>query len=110
MFFSLPASTGTLARLGPPSPRKPNVRGGRRQANMLPALRASVRSVESFVALANFQLAARPEKMLRFVTAGESHGQALLAWISGLPAGLVVEHEFCQRELHRRQLGYGRGR
>jgi chorismate synthase len=47
--------------------------------------------------------------MLRFVTAGESHGQALIAWLSGLPAGLAVDLEFVGRELHRRQLGYGRG-
>jgi chorismate synthase len=47
--------------------------------------------------------------MLRIVTAGESHGQALVAWISGLPAGLAVDFEFVNRELHRRQLGYGRG-
>jgi chorismate synthase len=47
--------------------------------------------------------------MLRFVTAGESHGQALIAWVSGLPAGVRVDLEFIQRELHRRQLGYGRG-
>ena len=47
--------------------------------------------------------------MLRFVTAGESHGQALIAWISGLPAGLPVDFELVNRELHRRQLGYGRG-
>jgi chorismate synthase len=47
--------------------------------------------------------------MLRFFTAGESHGQALLAWISGLPAGLPVDLEFIHGELHRRQLGYGRG-
>lgn len=47
--------------------------------------------------------------MLRFVTAGESHGQALLAWISGLPAGLRVDFDFVNGELHRRQLGYGRG-
>jgi chorismate synthase len=47
--------------------------------------------------------------MLQFATAGESHGQALLAWISGLPAGLSVDLEFINRELHRRQLGYGRG-
>jgi chorismate synthase len=47
--------------------------------------------------------------MLRFVTAGESHGQALVAWISGLPAGVPVDLEFVSRELHRRQLGYGRG-
>jgi chorismate synthase len=47
--------------------------------------------------------------MLRFVTAGESHGQALIAWISGFPAGVPVDMEFVQRELYRRQLGYGRG-
>jgi chorismate synthase len=47
--------------------------------------------------------------MLRFFTAGESHGQALLAFISGLPATLPVDLEFINHELHRRQLGYGRG-
>jgi chorismate synthase len=47
--------------------------------------------------------------MLRFYTAGESHGQALLAFVSGLPAGMPVDLELIQHELHRRQLGYGRG-
>ena len=47
--------------------------------------------------------------MLRFYTAGESHGQALLAFVSGLPAGLPVDVEAINHELHRRQLGYGRG-
>ncbi|MFZ0880670.1 MAG: chorismate synthase, partial [Candidatus Acidiferrales bacterium] len=47
--------------------------------------------------------------MLRFFTAGESHGQALVAWISGLPAGVPVDLAFIDRELHRRQLGFGRG-
>src|ERR1700722_2113599 len=47
--------------------------------------------------------------MLRFYTAGESHGQALLAFISGLPASLPVSVDFINNELHRRQLGYGRG-
>lgn len=47
--------------------------------------------------------------MLRFYTAGESHGQALLAFISGLPASLPIDVEFINHELHRRQLGYGRG-
>jgi chorismate synthase len=47
--------------------------------------------------------------MLRFVSAGESHGQALIAWISGLPLGVPIDTDFIQRELHRRQLGYGRG-
>ncbi|MGB8495818.1 MAG: chorismate synthase [Candidatus Acidiferrum sp.] len=46
--------------------------------------------------------------MLRFYSAGESHGQALLAFLSGLPAGLRVDLEFVNHELHRRQLGYGR--
>src|ERR1700721_2666446 len=47
--------------------------------------------------------------MLRFVSAGESHGQALIAWISGLPLGVPVDTDFIQRELHLRQLCYGRG-
>ncbi|HUE55992.1 MAG TPA: chorismate synthase [Candidatus Udaeobacter sp.] len=47
--------------------------------------------------------------MLRFYTAGESHGQALLAFISGLPAQLPIDLKFINMELHRRQLGYGRG-
>jgi chorismate synthase len=47
--------------------------------------------------------------MLRFYTAGESHGQALLAFLSGLPASLPVSVDFINHELHRRQLGYGRG-
>ncbi len=47
--------------------------------------------------------------MLRFYTAGESHGQALLAFVSGLPASLPIDLDFINHELHRRQLGYGRG-
>src|SRR5215475_10458709 len=47
--------------------------------------------------------------MLRYYTAGESHGQALLAFVSGLPAGMPVDVEAINQELHRRQLGYGRG-
>ena len=47
--------------------------------------------------------------MLRFSTAGESHGEALVANLSGLPAGLPVDQEFVDRELWRRQQGYGRG-
>src|SRR5260370_19072004 len=47
--------------------------------------------------------------MLRFYTAGESHGQALLAFISGLPAQLPGDLKFINHELRRRQLGYGRG-
>jgi chorismate synthase len=47
--------------------------------------------------------------MLRFFTAGESHGEALVAWLSGLPAGLRVDQVLIDRELWRRQQGYGRG-
>jgi chorismate synthase len=47
--------------------------------------------------------------MLRFSTAGESHGESLVAMVSGMPAGVVVEQEFIDREMWRRQKGYGRG-
>jgi chorismate synthase len=47
--------------------------------------------------------------MIRFSTAGESHGEALVALISGLPAGVPVDLDFVNRELWRRQQGYGRG-
>lgn len=47
--------------------------------------------------------------MFRFTTAGESHGLALIAILEGLPAGLHVDVEQINRELERRQWGYGRG-
>jgi len=47
--------------------------------------------------------------MLRYFTSGESHGEALVAFLSGLPAGLAVDQAFVDRELWRRQQGYGRG-
>jgi chorismate synthase len=47
--------------------------------------------------------------MFRFNTAGESHGRALVAVVEGLPAGLAVDAEQINRELERRQWGYGRG-
>lgn len=47
--------------------------------------------------------------MFRFTTAGESHGRALIAIIEGLPAGLPVDVDQINRELARRQWGYGRG-
>jgi chorismate synthase len=47
--------------------------------------------------------------MLRFFTAGESHGEALIANISGLPAGITVSEAVIDRELWRRQQGFGRG-
>ncbi len=47
--------------------------------------------------------------MLRWSTSGESHGETLLALVSGMPAGVAVEQAFLDRELWRRQQGYGRG-
>ena len=47
--------------------------------------------------------------MLRFLTAGESHGRALVVVVEGLPAGLPVEAADVTNELARRRLGYGRG-
>jgi chorismate synthase len=47
--------------------------------------------------------------VLRFLTAGESHGRALIVTVEGLPAGLPVEASDIANELRRRRLGYGRG-
>ena len=47
--------------------------------------------------------------MLKYFTSGESHGEALVAFLSGLPAGLEISSEFVDHELWRRQQGYGRG-
>ncbi len=47
--------------------------------------------------------------MIRFVTAGESHGKCLTGILEGLPAGLSVSAEAIDMQLRRRQVGYGRG-
>jgi chorismate synthase len=47
--------------------------------------------------------------VLRFLTAGESHGKGLVGVIEGLPANLTIDIEAINRELRRRQMGYGRG-
>jgi len=48
--------------------------------------------------------------MLRFLTAGESHGQALVVTLDGMPAGLTLDIDALNAQLRRRQGGYGRGR
>jgi chorismate synthase len=47
--------------------------------------------------------------LLRYLTAGESHGPALTAIVEGLPAGLPLTAAYINRQLARRQGGYGRG-
>jgi chorismate synthase len=47
--------------------------------------------------------------MLRYMTAGESHGKGLMTIIDGVPAGLKLEKSFIDKELARRMVGYGRG-
>ncbi len=47
--------------------------------------------------------------MLRYFTAGESHGESLVASLSGMPAGVAIDQSFLDRELWRRQQGFGRG-
>ncbi len=47
--------------------------------------------------------------MLKFLTAGESHGEALTGILEGMPAGLKIDYAFIDNELKRRQQGYGRG-
>ena len=46
---------------------------------------------------------------MRFLTAGESHGPCLVAILEGMPAGVSISMEALQRQMRRRQLGYGRG-
>src|SRR5687767_14343489 len=48
--------------------------------------------------------------MLRFLTAGESHGRTLVVIVDGVPAGLRIDQDAIARDLRRRQGGYGRGR
>jgi chorismate synthase len=48
--------------------------------------------------------------MVRFLTAGESHGRALVVILEGIPAGLPIDLDAITRDLRRRQGGYGRGR
>ncbi len=48
--------------------------------------------------------------MLRYLTAGESHGPALTAIVEGFPSGVAFDSDFIDRELKRRQGGYGRGK
>src|SRR5439155_1127034 len=47
---------------------------------------------------------------LRFLTAGESHGKALVALLEGIPAGLPLTEDYIARDLRRRQGGYGRSK
>ncbi len=47
--------------------------------------------------------------MLRFMTAGESHGPALNVILEGIPAGMELDFDAINHELARRQKGYGRG-
>ena len=48
--------------------------------------------------------------MVRFLTAGESHGRALVVILEGIPAGLSIDMDGITADLRRRQGGYGRGR
>jgi len=48
--------------------------------------------------------------MIRFLTAGESHGKSLVAILQGIPAGLRIDKKFINKELARRQSGFGRGK
>ena len=48
--------------------------------------------------------------MLRFLTAGESHGKGLVVILEGMPAGVRIDFDAVTEQLKRRQGGYGRGR
>ena len=51
----------------------------------------------------------RIDRMLRYLTAGESHGKTLIALVDGFPAGVSIDTDIIDTELRRRQGGYGRG-
>ena len=55
------------------------------------------------------KISAQSHRMLRYWTAGESHGKALIALVDGFPAGVKIETDSIDVELRRRQGGYGRG-
>lgn len=46
---------------------------------------------------------------IRYLTAGESHGEAIIAILEGMPSGLAIDESYIAAQLHRRQQGYGRG-
>ena len=46
---------------------------------------------------------------IKFLTAGESHGKGSLGIIDGIPSGLKIDEDYIEKELSRRQKGYGRG-
>lgn len=48
--------------------------------------------------------------MIRFLTAGESHGKSLMTIVEGFPSNILINSEFINQQLARRQMGYGRGR
>jgi len=47
--------------------------------------------------------------MIRFLTAGESHGQGLVVIVEGMPAGLSISEDYIGAQMARRQRGHGRG-
>ena len=49
-------------------------------------------------------------KKITFKTAGESHGQLLMGIIEGIPSNLDIDEQYIAQNLHRRQLGFGRGK
>ena len=67
---------------------------------------------DEIIAAAQSRAAGRGARMtqLRFLTAGESHGQALVAILEGIPAGLEITEDYIAEDMHRRQGGYGRSR
>lgn len=82
----------------------------------LPAAAVSSRTIERFLAdascgrvLAFIPFRTDTYSMLRYMTAGESHGKMLLAILDGFPAGLVVDTAAINHDLKLRQGGYGRG-
>src|SRR5947209_19396378 len=73
------------------------------------SLPGSVAQQLLFLTIYDLRFAIYDSPMLRFTTAGESHGPALVAIVEGMPAGVPVDVAQINHELKRRQRGYGRG-
>ena len=56
-----------------------------------------------------FALNQSKKSMIKFITAGESHGKGLITIVSGFPSNLKISEDYINQQLRRRQIGYGRG-
>ncbi len=112
--FSVPGAKGTMQNgRERSSARRPHYRLFCSVSNMALGYRSTSQtraSTTTYRPVTYDQRTSDQEKlMLRYWTAGESHGKTLLAMVDGFPAGVTIDTDWIDQELARRQGGYGRG-